>query len=356
MKTIATKQTKPLRAVLIGLGQIGASYGEDPKTRRYFEFATHAEVLEQHPDFDWVGACDRSLKACDSARRRWPELTVVSDVARLNGLEPDVAVLATGPQARLEIVEHLPSLQGLVTEKPIGTCSQNARAFAAACEDRSLLAQVNLWRRAERAMRTLASGGLSQMIGTAQAGFVLYGRGIRNNGTHLVDACRMLLGEPTSVQATSQPRRIESPGVKEDFDIAFSMQFPSELTVAFQPLKFRHFRENAIEIWGTKGCYTIHQEGLVHRVFPRTDHRAMEDAAEIDRDAPCRIANFVGRSLYDLYSNLAEALSGVCSLWSPVASAVRTQDVVEAVIESARRNGTRMELEPCHTIPRRRAS
>jgi hypothetical protein len=65
---------------------------------------------------------------------------------------------------------------------------------------------------------------------------------------------------------------------------------------------------------------------------------------EIASDKPTIIESVTGRALYDLYDNLASAIDGQESLWSPGESALQTARVIEAIIESSRYNGAPIEL------------
>ena len=61
----------PLRTVMFGFGRIGAAYADDPKTARHYRYASHAQVLSAHPDFDWQGVVDPCDRALDQARTKW---------------------------------------------------------------------------------------------------------------------------------------------------------------------------------------------------------------------------------------------------------------------------------------------
>lgn len=341
------------RAVLVGLGQIGLGYAMDPRTAKYFAYATHAQVLSEHPRFEWVGACDRDPETVAKAKQQWPELLVTEQVASLRKVAPEVLVLATGPANRLEVIRELPSLQAVLTEKPLGLELDNSTRLLNACKQRMLTVQVNLWRRAEKTMRQLAEGGLKDLIGHPQATHVLYGRGIRNNGTHLIDACRMLFGEPTNVQAISHPQKITSPGVSDDYNLAFAMQFGRDHTASFTPLDFAKYRENSIEIWGTKGRIAIRQEGLSIQVSQLGEHRAITGENEIVTDQVSELEQSCGHALFDMYTNLADAIDRVSSLWSPIEETYRTQQLVELVLDSAARGGSRLGWERCKSNYRR---
>ena len=60
-----------LRTVLVGAGKIGHGYADDPAMAKYYEFATHAQVLSAHADFAWGAVIDSSAQAADAAARTY---------------------------------------------------------------------------------------------------------------------------------------------------------------------------------------------------------------------------------------------------------------------------------------------
>lgn len=337
---------RPFRTALVGLGRMGAGYADDPVMARHYPYATHAQVLRGHPRFAWAAAVDPAEGARSAARGRWGVPLVAAGAA---DLPPDagveVAVIATPPEARLGIVEALPDLRAVIVEKPLGG-PEAARAFLDSCARRGILVQVNLWRRADPGFRDLAAGGLRARVGAVQAGFGLYGNGLRNNGTHLVDFVRMLLGEVEAVEALGpavSPAHLPLAG---DVELPFALWVRGGPLVACQPLDFTRYREVGLDLWGTEGRLSILQEGLVPLRFPKVPNRAMSGEGEVASDAPEPVPSTVGVALRHLYDDLARALDGGAEPVSPAGSALRTEAAVEAVVASAAGGGRRVRLDP----------
>jgi predicted dehydrogenase len=322
---------KPLRTALVGLGKIGAGYAHDPVMARHIQFATHAQVLDSHPEFEWVGAVDTDELARAEARRRWPDIPVASSPA---GICPDVAVLATGPASRLNVLAELPTVRAVIVEKPLGRDAAEARRFLDVCEERAIAVQVCYWRRADSAFRALAEGGLEHAIGRPQAATVVYGNGLRNNGSHMIDFVRMLVGEVTGAWVPPGVAPYREGPLESDVNVSFHLT-ANGVPVAVHPLRFAHYRENALEVWGERGRLTVVQEGLRIRVMSSAPNRAMQGEREINSDAVREIPSTVGNALYELYSNVANALAGGGPLWSDGESALRTEAVVDEVATAA---------------------
>lgn len=330
----------PLRTVLVGMGKVGAGYADDPVMARHFPYASHAQVLADHPDFVWDAVVDVDDRALMLARERWVIPHVARRVDQLpDDYCPDVAVIATPPDSRAAIVERFDRLSAVLVEKPLGKTVEAGARFVEVCCARGIKVQVNLWRRADRVFRSLARGRMERLIGEPQAVFGVYGNGLLNNGTHMVDFARMLLGEIEEASAVDGCTPYHAGPIPGDIHVPFHMRFQGGVVAMVQPVRFEHFRENALDVWGTRGRMSVLQEGLRLQVFPRKKNRGMWGEREVASDSPHAVRPTSGHAFYDMYSNLADAVCRGADLWSPAESALRTASVVEEIIRSARPDG-----------------
>lgn len=338
----------PLPTVLVGLGRVGVGYAEDPVMAKTIRYAAHAQVLAEHPAFDWKAVVDPSKEARDRATARWPvPFTAATAEVLAQQYSPEVAVLATPPEARMSSLEALPTVRAVMVEKPLGRTAAEAEEFLALCAERSIVVQVNLWRRGDEQFRALARGGLRAHIGDPQAVFGLYGNGIVNNGTHMVDLVRMLVGEFEAVNALpalARPIRGATVGaIGGDIDVPFAAQLSGGVSLAFLPLNFQHYREVGVDIWGTSGRMSILHEGLTLLVYLRTENRWASGEREIASDRAVTQRSTIGHAFYHLYTNLADALNSGSELWSPGEAALRTERIIDAVRLSVEADGSLVE-------------
>jgi predicted dehydrogenase len=324
----------------VGFGKVAAGYATDEVMSRYFPYASHAQILADHPDFDWDIVVDPSEEARMIARDRWNVPMVLSDLSQLDGLASiEVLIIATPPEQRLSLINSLQGIRAVLVEKPLGGGISEAVEFVDQCRAKDILLQVNFWRRADTAFRALSNGELTDRIGKVQAAFVTYGNGLRNNGSHMVDFVRMLLGEVVGAQALATgPAETDGP-IPGDIQFPFSLYLQNGLNVMFQSLRFKHYREIGLDLWGEKGRLSIMQEGLSLNVFPIRENRAMKETMEVASDKPEAITSTVGSAFYGVYDNLSSALSGSSKLYSPGESALRTTMVIEAVLSSFEQGG-----------------
>ena len=332
--------------VLCGFGSVAAGISHDKHMARFIKYQTHAQVLRDHPDFDWQAVVDPDLQAQVAAREEWGVPIVVGTPQELpQGFHPHIAVLTTPPEPRVSLLHALPSLSGIVVEKPLGNTLEEARVFVDLCKERGVVVQVNLFRRSEETCRGLADGKLDDYVGTTQGATVIYGNGLLNNGIHMIDLVRMLLGEIIAVRAVGPQQTIDAPSVKGDVNIACVLTLSNGAPVTMYPIDFHHYREVAIDIWGERGRLEIYQEGLFMRYSPLRPHRALEDTTEVAIDEPTDIQTKTGVAFYSLYENFAAAMKGKGELHSPLDSALRSETVADAVFRSARAEGALISLD-----------
>ncbi len=331
------------RTIVVGFGQIADGLRHDAKMAEYFGFATHAQALDAHPAFDWLGVVDPAEQARQAASRDWNVPHVSADLAAVaEAVEPEVAVIATPPGGRAEIIQQLPNLKAVFVEKPIGEGNSDGRAFVEFCRGNGVDIQVNFWRRGDPLFRELAAGKLSNLVGRPQAVFATYGNGLFNNGSHLVDFLRMLLGDVETVQALGDPAPLENPAGTDDHQVAFALTLASGTLATVSPLDFGRYREVGLDIWGTDGRLALLQESLGIFHYPLAENRGLENEMEISSDKPTVLEPTVDRALYDLYDNLAETIAGRAELWSPGGQALHTENILNSVLTSADGGGERL--------------
>jgi len=312
---------------------MGSGFSEDPVMARYFDYASHAQVLRDHPLFSWEAVVDPSENALRLAGEQYNIPILVKNGSELaDKIRPDVAIIATPPRNRKAIVEMLPGLKGIVVEKPLGTTLEESRLFVETCKKKGICVQINFWRRGDELFRQLADGKLEKYVGRPLTAFGLYGNGIRNNGIHMIDFAQMLFGEIENYQVLLPEASFVEGPVKDDRNVGFVLRFNKGCTVVYQPIPFNSYREVSLDIWGEEGRLGIYQESLGIYHYRRTKNRAIQDEWEIASDEPVSVKQTCGRALYNMYDNLAEALEGKAALWSPGEAAIRTESIVHDLV------------------------
>jgi predicted dehydrogenase len=338
--------TEPLKTVLVGFGKVASMVGTDPKAATFLKYPTHASVLREHPAFSWDAVIDPDESALVRAREDWGVRYTAKTFDELSEhYRPDVAIIATPENIRLEIIENMQGIKGILFEKPLARNLEEASRVVSWCVANRVVASVNLFRRAEKFSASLSRGKLFEHIGNPQTAHVLYGNGLRNNGIHMVDLVRMLLGEVDNVQAFpsvgSAP--FDADGRQ---NLAGLLTLKNRCPVYLSPINFECYRDVLIDIWGEVGRLEIYQEGLFARLSSKVPHRAISGVSEVALDQGTIFRTDCGTAYYDIYSNLSDVVLGRSSeLACSVEEALKTQCVVEAMFKSNETGGVAVNPE-----------
>ncbi|MBM3567489.1 MAG: Gfo/Idh/MocA family oxidoreductase [Alphaproteobacteria bacterium] len=322
--------------VLVGFGKIAAGLADNRAMNRVFRCAVHAQALQSHPGYDWCAVVDPDPAARRLATERWRIPVVVDRIEALP--EPAfyrVAVLTSPPATRPAILAALPALEGIMAEKPLGIADGEAEAFAAMCDSRGLTVQVNFWRRGDAGIRALAGSKLSELVGPIQAAFGTYGNGLMNNGSHLVDLARMLLGEVREARSTGAWRPLPDAPIPGDGALPFTLTFETGATLAAAPIDFRNYREMSLDLWGERGRIELLNSGVSIFHHPLGPCRTLDGDLEVDPDRRQPLPSGAYEALYALYDDLVSALDQGRLLLSSARSASRTDQVIRAARKSA---------------------
>jgi len=334
--------TAPLKTLLIGFGGIAHGLAADDRMAKWFPVATHIQALEQNPNFQLIGIVDPDPHARAIAVSDW-ETEAFETVQAAAALDPDVIVFATPPGKRTDALATFPSIKGVVVEKPLG--GDDGRHLIKTCDARDFPVQVNYWRRGDATLQALATGDLKNRIGAFQAGHALYGNGLANNGSHLVDMIRMLLGEPIWVQALGDAKSVHQSPITDDVHVSFALRFDDGTCVSAHPVDFTKYREVSLDLWGTQGRLSFMQETLDIRHFDTAPNRGLNDAFEIASDAGTLLSSTVTSALPNLYENLSAAINGKAALLSTGQSALRTETIIVHIKLSANQDGERLDVK-----------
>lgn len=322
---------KKLSTMIIGFGKVSSYH--DSKMGFFFPYQNHFEVIKNHPKFELTTIIEKSENIRKKVKKELNVPIVLESINQLpRSFIPDVAVISTTPESKYEIIKNLRVGKAILLEKPIGKDLKDSMKIFRKCKDHGVLVQVNLLRRADKT-EFLQKKNLLKFLGKIQFVNVIYGNGIKNNGVHIVDFLRLILGEVESVQSFSKELKYRKP--RNDLDIFCKLNFRKNVLVTMSPINFDFYRDIIIDIWGSKGRVEIFQEGLLVRKSKISSHRAMEDCKEISIDSSEVIKTKLGMGYHNIYNNLYDAIFNKKKLVSSLDNAIQNEKVIDAIIRSS---------------------
>jgi dTDP-4-amino-4,6-dideoxygalactose transaminase/predicted dehydrogenase len=256
LRRIAVRESarlrSPLRTALIGYGGIAPD---------------HADGYEGTGLAQLVAVSDIATKALAAALDRRGYLRGYRDYRQmLDEIRPDVVSICTWPQHHAEAVEVAAAagVKGILCEKPLALQLADIERMREACAGRGIkLAGGHQYRfdPAYAAAGAVVSSGELGTI-TQVTGFIR--SSLANNGPHLIDTVRFLLGDPPARQVTCTCRRDRNEfnrGTPAEDEARGSIEFEGgihlELTTGdLAPAFF------GITIEGSRGKLEVDKNGL----------------------------------------------------------------------------------------------
>jgi predicted dehydrogenase len=182
----------PVNVAIIGCGLIGTQW--DALARQPSVSLTHAAGFSKRPDARLVAVCDQDPHKAEQAAQRWGAQAYTDPEKLFAEIPVEVVVVATSSAARWAVIAPAlaASVKVLVIEKPLASTLTESKKLAAAIDAAGVKSVVNFSRHWDPSMRQLREqlgrgefGRIQRVVGT-------YGKGITNNGSHMIDLVAFL--------------------------------------------------------------------------------------------------------------------------------------------------------------------
>lgn len=177
-----------LSAAVIGLGQAGSRFDEEPRGTVW----SHAGAYLALPEvFQLVAGADIDAENRARFARRVPDAALYENGARLMAeVRPDVVSICTPPNGRAELVTalldaHRP--RALICEKPLEVCTEDRQRIVARCASENIPLIVNYNRRYASPYRVACDAIRSGEIGDLVAVTVASPNRLWSIGSHAVN-------------------------------------------------------------------------------------------------------------------------------------------------------------------------
>jgi predicted dehydrogenase len=284
-------------AAVIGAGAIGARLDE-PGTVAPL---THAGGYRA-AGFDLVMLIDSNADAREAARR-WG-CAVVAEVDEMaRGQCPDVISVATPAAGRLALLRQVLELgpRAVVAEKPLAETASEAEAIVNAYRVAGVPLVVNYTRRFTPIWQSLRGSD-------AMSATIRYAKGVRHNGTHAIDLCRMIFGE--CLEARPLARRNDY--WSDDPTVSAFLSFERCPEVFLQGLDERAFTLFEVDIVAREWRLIVDSDGRRARRFEMRDGagippgRRLVESGTVDSGAISAVLN--------LMQNVRDILGGAAPL------------------------------------------
>jgi len=262
------------RVAVIGCGNIGSRWDE----------VSNGDVVLTHAGA-WhrlgflVALVDPNPERLAAASRHWGISGIYPDYQTLFATERlDIVSIATPTALRLPLVEAAlaAGVRAILLEKPVAATLEEAQSIAAIVRTAGAVVAVNYLRRYDATLRQGAAWVQAGRLGAIQHAVGRYGKGIVENGSHLIDLIQWWLGP---VRGGQLLRYLDDDRPPNDptLDVVLEVG-PLEAVVPVHLLAVdhRHYALFDLDIVGAtgritlteRGAYLQHWEAMIDPVFP----------------------------------------------------------------------------------------
>lgn len=186
-------QPPKVNVAIIGCGLIGTQW--DAGTTNTYSL-THAAGFRKNPGAHLIALCDRDPEKVEKAAQIWKVENTYTDPKEMFAEVPiDIAVVASSTSARWTIIEAalLANIKVLVIEKPLASTIEESQKLVTAINATGVKTIVNYSRHWDPSMHQLRNDIRAGKLGSIQRLIGIYGKGLSNNGSHMIDLVAFLL-------------------------------------------------------------------------------------------------------------------------------------------------------------------
>lgn len=242
-----------LRASIVGCGQIAGDYDRELPVKTTL---THAGAYRLCPGTELIAVVDSDSARAESFAERWGVKRFYTDLKRMLLEEkPDIVSLCLPAPFHHGAFSTVcaESRAALFCEKPLADSPKEALEMVRLARGRTVA--VNFFRRWNRDLGKLRADFTEGRHGKPLQAVARYTKGLKGNGSHLIDLMRWFFGEPETVERIRVSRRHPDPGVD------FRMIFPDGLEAVFLHVPDVDYVFIDLDILTDAGRVVIEQRG-----------------------------------------------------------------------------------------------
>ncbi|MDO9182081.1 MAG: Gfo/Idh/MocA family oxidoreductase [Bacteriovorax sp.] len=188
-----------MKALIIGCGKIGAFYD----SVRSEQILSHAHAYKKNINIQKIGFVDSDYNLAIKAAEEWEGVCFESISEAIANLKPDIVSICTPTfthgLALKQVIEL--GVKTIICEKPLTMSSQESGMITALCLKNNVNLIVNYSRRFDSYVQGLKCSIDSYEYGEIVSVTSLYSKGIRNNGSHVINLGQFLFGDVLTTRA-----------------------------------------------------------------------------------------------------------------------------------------------------------
>ncbi len=234
-----------LNVALIGIGNIGLLYDDDISDKK--KALSHIKAIYLHKEFDLKYVVDINNRHIDKVKRFFPEVDFYNDhKTLLSKNDIDILVIATPTNTHLNILNEFKNKKNIklfFIEKPL---FNKHTEYAEVEENLKNKIVVNYLRRFDKNINKLKKQIQRNKFGNIQKIVINYCKGLKNNGSHMIDMVNFLFNNPPIVSTKILSKTIGFSHEDLTYDIFIEISYRGQI-IPLYFLGLDHTLYNIIE-------------------------------------------------------------------------------------------------------------
>jgi predicted dehydrogenase len=325
------------KVLIIGCGNIAGGFDADRD--EIDPPFTHAGAYRRHGSFEVTACVDPDTARREAFMRRWSVARGFSTLDEALNAGPGFDIVSICSPTAAHYADILAALQAkprlIFCEKPVTDSAQKTREVVERCAAAGVLLAVNYTRRWDAELANFAAELKRGTWGRLRAVSCTYNKGVLNNGSHMIDALHMLLGELT-LQHVAPPVYDMLP---TDPSVPAVLQSEDGVCIQLNCANAGDYSLFEFEFVTEKGVITIEDGGINWRVREARESENFKGYRALDAGTrkPGRLAQATLAAVTEIYCVLQQG----GALASTGANAIAAQVLCERMHEQAIQQYTR---------------
>jgi len=318
------------KVAIIGAGSIGANKPDKIDSPVTENILTHCHAASYHHGFELQAIVDNNKEQLSKAITKWQPKSAFNTIEEMfnDPTTMDVIVIAVPTEFHFEILNKIksqpydkrPSL--VICEKPFCSNKEQAIYFL----NQPVL--INYIRRFDSGHQQIKQWIDEEKFGKVQNCRVLYGRGLKHDGSHAIDLMHWFFGECR--KAIPFAGRCLSDRDSNDPSVSVIASFEKCPDVVFQPCDGRQYGIFEIDILLEQARIRLIDNGLYYEMYPINKENEWGHASlSYKLTEVVRKETQLQFAMYNLYENAFQFLEGEKKLLCTVQDAIKVHEFIE---------------------------
>jgi len=326
-----------LKAGIIGLGNIGSLFDEDPKRK---EVWSHAGAYLASPKVEIIAGADIDRDKLDKFSKRCPQARLYKDCGEmLNDNRLDIVSICSPSASHFEMLSRAvdSDIKVIFCEKPIASRIEDARQMVDICQAKNVILAVNHTRRWDQRYRRVKEYIDQGKIGEIRSIIGNYSDKVFMVGTHLVDMLRFFGGDVDWVIGEGENLESDDPTIS-------GFLFFKTGSKGF--IICNGERENLvfeIDVLGAEGRIRIAENGYLTEFFRFEESNRYSGYQELKRQ-PMPKTKVRNNPLVSAIENIIECIEKGGELACTGEDGLRALEIAVTLCASARNNNEKIRL------------